>query len=1515
MKNLTPIMLKVAAALALVASTTVNAAVSTWNGTASVNWNNAANWSPGIPASGDDMVIADTTANTSLTINDASHTIGTLTYGTTGTRASAFTINDNVTGSSGAFVLTISNGVVANGNFQTAGGSFSIKTPITVQGDQTWSIGGNQGDPVNDYGLLLTVGAAGTQRPLVLNGTLTKTGSGQLCFIGQNVGNGNIVVNQGALKINAGSSTINTVGGTGTITVNSGASIYISRNSGTLNVTKAIVLNDGSFIRFGGNNAGQNYFGSPLTFNGTVGIPMYYASLLLDATNSWSGTLNSTITGSGGTITLWGNNSSLSGTLNNNGTFHLRFGADNSSSAAVEYGMNNAAAYYETYGNTSLTFGALSGTAGIVRNSYTNGTPATLTVGALNTSRTFGGIIQDNTGTMAVSKVGSGTLTLTGANTFSGGINVINGAVLLQGTAASIGSGSVSVQSGASFGGSGTASGAVTVLAGGQIEADGGAGSPGLNIASLTLGSASTDATTSSINVYAGGAITNSGALTVNGSNVVNIPGAAPAVGIYNLITYAGGSIGGAGFSGFHLGALPFGVVAHLQDSGTALQLNITAVTIEPGIWVGNVLGAWNLAGGLEWKGATSGNPQPFHNLDVVTFDNSASNFTVNVTADVTPASVNVSNSTTYTFSGVAGIIGSTGLAKDGSGTLIIVNSNSYSGGTFITNGVLTLGNGGTSGFISGPIMNNAAIIGNRSDTNTLSGIISGTGTIEQRGTGTLILGGANTYTGVTTVSAGILATASGAALGDVSAGTTIANGATLDVSGQALGAEPISASGSGVGGNGAIVNNGPADNTSATRFVTLTGPTTFGGGFRWDIRDPAPANNPSGGVGAYLVGNGNDLTKVSSNIIAFISAGETGLRDINILGGILDFSRSTTLGDASRTVTVYPGATLQFHRTSEFENNVLSKVVTMTNATLAIEVNGLTNQFAGPITLTGSNTFSLPAADGLILQGPVSGNSSVTTVGTGLLAISGNCTYTGGTTVGGGFLQVDGSLGTGANPLLITAATVVGGTGTILDPVTIPAGSTLSPGDASIGTLTLSGALVLSPGCSNVFEINKDIPANDAVKGLTSVTYGGTLLLNNLGSTGYAPGDSFKLFYAGSYGGSFSAIVPATPALGLVWVTNNLTVNGTVNVAVLPNPIPLFALSASSLVSANVNVVFTAGLDPNSAQDPTNYKLSTGNPAIVTATLISPTNVLLALDAPLTNSSFTVNVKAVHDLAYVPNVVATTNVPGISIGFLEADAVLATNGSAFAYDTNTLFKIYSDGADIFNASDTFEFVFSYVTNDFDVRVMLQSLLVTDPAAKAGLMARVPADPVFPIYNDAFYMVAGFTADPTRNNNFVQYRETAGGTAVAPAAPRPGATYPTNWLRLKRAGAIFSGYCGSNGQDWTPMTALDTTADGFPETMRVGLAVTAHNTAGLTTEALFSNFSTTPPERGVLTNVVSGANLIISWQASLIGAELDSTGSLTPPATWTLVPGSTLTNVVYVPFGATNTFFRLNNKQ
>lgn len=1509
----TSVLLKLGAfALSLMASHIVQAAASTWGGTTSAQWTNAANWSPGIPNTGDDVIIADTTPGNALSMAD-SRTIGNMLFGATGTRTTTFQITNTVASNT----LTFTSGFTANGNAGALATVEFFRVPIVIANDQVWTIGGPAGSASADAGIRLRERATGVQSPVTINGTWTKNGPGQLSFVGNLITNGNIIVNQGSLKLNAGGTTLLTLTGPGTITVSNGASLMFSRNSGSNNITKPVFLYSGSTIQFGGGNTTPYVF--PITWNGNVTLSAANSTDNTTTTalmvGDWTGTSAITTANVNAAsrvlfYVLSNNMSGWSGSLANNGNgVRIGFATNQTGNANVAWSLGNAGAILETFGATSISLGSLGGASGIFRNNNAGSVAATATVGALGTSTTFGGTMMDNAGAvLSVIKLGAGTMTLTGTNTFSGGLNVNNGAVVLQGAFSAAGSGAVTVQSGATFGGSGNASGAVSILAGATIRADGGVGSPPLNVGSLTFGTGPSDLTTSSINVYLGGKVVNSSSLTLNGTNTVNIVGAAPAVGVYDLITYSGG-IGGTGFPGFVLGSLPFGVVAHLQDSGTAVQLNVTAVTIEPGIWSGNVLGQWNLAGGLEWKGATSGSPQPYHDLDAVTFNDAASNFTVNVTANVTPAVVTVANTTAYTFSGVAGIIGSTSLSKNGSGTLLILNSNSYSGGTFITNGTLQLGNGGTSGSISGLIDDNGAIIANRTDTNTLLGPISGTGTITQQGSGTLVLGGANTYLGLTTVSAGILATASGSALGDTNTGTIVANGATLDENSQTLGAEPITATGVGVGGGGAIVNNGAGDNVNALRYVTLTGPTTFGGARRWDVRHPTPANDPNGGGGATLTGNNNDLTKVSSNVVAFINVGDTGLRDINIQGGTLTFSRSTFLGDSSRTITVNSNGTLQLHRTSEFIDNALNKVVTITNGTFAVEANGLTNRFVGPVTLTFSNTISLPAATGLILENTVNGNGSVTAGGGGLLSILGSATYGGGTTLAGAVLRVDGTLGNGAHPLTITAASTVSGNGTILDPVTIPSGSSLSPGD-SIGALNINNTLVLSAGSSNVFEVNKDAGTNDVVKGLTSVTYGGTLSMVNVGSTGYAPGDNFKLFYAGSYSGSFSTIVPATPALGLIWVTNNLPVNGTISVAVLPNPIPLFAHSASSLVGTNVNVTFSAALDPAVATDISNYKLTTSN-QVINATMVAPTNVLLGLDSPLTNSSFLVNIKNVRDQAYVPNVVATTNVPGTASGFLEAVPILITNGLAFAYGTNGLIKIYSDGSDIFGTQDHFEFVYTYMTNDFDIAVMLQSLLITDPAAKAGIILRDVIDPTIAFNDERFYMVAGFTADPARNNNFVQYREDRGATAVAPGAPRPAATYPNNWLRLKRTGSILQGYAGPNGLDWTPMTSVDssTNAPGaYPSVVRVGLAVTAHNAAA-TTEAIFSNFGKAV-ERGVLSFTVSGSNLVISWQSSLTGATLQRSPSV-QPTTWTPVPGSTLTNTVYIPLTSSNAFFRL----
>jgi autotransporter-associated beta strand protein len=942
--------------------------------------------------------------------------------------------------------------------------------------------------------------------------------------------------------------------------------------------------------------------------------------------------------------------------------------------------------------------------------------------------------------------------------------------------------------------------------------------------------------------------------------------------------------------------------------------LVVTAITIEPSVWTGNATGTWNLDGTLDWKGATSGAPQSYHEQDVTRFDDSAANFTVTIVTNVNPASLAITAAShDYTFAGAGSMDGLAALGKDGAGMLIVANSNTYSGGTFITNGTLQIGNGGTGGFIVGPIENGASLALNRADAWSLPSVISGTGTVEQKGTGIATLAGANTYAGLTTVSTGTLAPGTGTAFGDTNLGVLVVSGATLDVNSQNLGMEPITAAGTGVGGQGAIVNNGPGDQQNAMRFVTLTGDTTFGGTRRWDIRNPSAATDTTGGINAYLHGNGHNLTKVSSNVVAFIQVGDTALGNIDLQAGTLTFSRSSQPGTASGTLAIWPGATLQLHRLNEYMVNPFNKVITMTNATIAIEGSGLTNDITGPMTLTGSNVVTVPAATGLNLNGPIGGAGSLNHLGPNLLVISGNGTYAGGTTIGGGILQVDGTLGAGATPSFTANATLAG-IGVIAGAVTVPAGSTLAPGNGdtvsvNIGTLGVS-SLALQAGSTSRFKVNTDLTTNDRVNASTTVTYGGTLVITNQGFTPYAPGMAFKLFQAASYSGSFTALVPATPALGLLWDTNTLATDGTLRIIVQPTPRPLLVLSVSALLSNVLNVVFDTDVDQSTALDPNNYTISTGQ-HVLYGIPFSATNMQLYLDVPLTAPTYSVQVKNVKDLAYIPNVLVTTNVPGRFWDFLASESILITNGYAFAFADKI--KIYADGADIFGTSDQFQFVYKEVTGDFDVSVCLESVVITDPAVKSGLMAREINNATAVLSGDRHYMVAGFSPDPTRNNNFVEYRDTTDGTTVAPAAPRPGASYPTNWLRLKRTGSVIEGFSGPNGLDWTPMTAFDsaTAASGaFATTLRLGLAVTSHN-AALTTEAVFHTYGNARV-RPVLTVSKSGSDVIVSWPASGLGWTLQATPSLTAPdLNWTTIPGSTAVTTVTLPIGPGNRFFRL----
>ncbi len=130
-----------------------------------------------------------------------------------------------------------------------------------------------------------------------------------------------------------------------------------------------------------------------------------------------------------------------------------------------------------------------------------------------------------------------------------------------------------------------------------------------------------------------------------------------------------------------------------------------------------------------------------------------------------------------------AGSITGTGsVAQIGTGTTILTGHNVYSGGTVIAAGALQIGNGGSTGSVgTGPVLDDAALVFNRSGTVIVPGAITGTGSLTQNGVagGTTILAGTNTYSGGTTISAGTLQIGDGGAdgsiVGDVSDNGTLA--------------------------------------------------------------------------------------------------------------------------------------------------------------------------------------------------------------------------------------------------------------------------------------------------------------------------------------------------------------------------------------------------------------------------------------------------------------------------------------------------------------------------------------------------------------------------------------------------------------------------------------------------------------------------------------------------------------------------------------------------------------------
>src|SRR5262249_45189244 len=158
--------------------------------------------------------------------------------------------------------------------------------------------------------------------------------------------------------------------------------------------------------------------------------------------------------------------------------------------------------------------------------------------------------------------------------------------------------------------------------------------------------------------------------------------------------------------------------------------------------------GTWIIDEDLSYKGGTT--------IGSGTLQIGNGGMTGSVAGNVIDNGVLVFNrSDSVTFGGA--ISGTGSVAQIGTGTTILTGSNTYTGGTTISAGTLQLGNGGTTGSVTGNVIDNGVLAFNRSDSVTFRGVISGIGSLVKQGAGTLTLPGANTYTGTTTVNAGSL--------------------------------------------------------------------------------------------------------------------------------------------------------------------------------------------------------------------------------------------------------------------------------------------------------------------------------------------------------------------------------------------------------------------------------------------------------------------------------------------------------------------------------------------------------------------------------------------------------------------------------------------------------------------------------------------------------------------------------------------------------------------------------------
>jgi autotransporter-associated beta strand protein len=933
-----------------------------------------------------------------------------------------------------------------------------------------------------------------------------------------------------------------------TAPISSGQSaIFGNTGSTSVNVSSAVSPDGWTF-----NSSSQSYTvtGSAVTISTATGIVDSAIGQVISIGNNLGGVGGLANHDTTGTLTLTGNNSYNGATTVDSGA-KLIAGSAAAFSASSDFTVNGTL----DLGGFSNSVGSLSG-SGIVTN--TGGSIATLTVGGNNATTTFSGTLQDGVHPLALTVAGTGTIILTGNNSYQGGTTISAGTLQLGdgsiGGIGKVGSGNV-VNNGTLAANLGLVS---TVLLDNVISGSGALTKTG--VGTLILGGNNTYSGTTTIN---GGTITvgNSTSGTLGSGDVVN--NGALAFNRSNTITLANNVSGTGG----------------ITDNGFGLLI-LTGTNTYSGQTISNggsiQVGAGGTTGSLGTGDVVLGG------LANLTF--SRSNFTT--------IANNISGNGSVTF--------------QQSGGYAVTGTNTYTGGTIISAGVLQIGLGGTTGSIAGNVTDNATLAFNRGDDITFAGNITGGGGIQVGGGGFTNLTGTNTYTGSNLVF-GKLGISNDANIGP--ANVQLMNGTlAFNASGTITHNVVLSSGGSlDTRGNtvtlSGILSTTTGSNTSLTKqsagTLILTGANTYDG------------LTTTISAGTLQIGNGgttgqlNGLQIVNNSVLAYSRSDTISGAQISGTGSVVQLGSGILILGNNNTYsggTIISGGTVQI--SSPF--NLGSGTVT-DNGTLAITTNGsftianaiagtgavtLTTTGAGSVTLGGNNSYSggtiIGSGSAMLIGGNTAfGSGTITNNGilalgsstsvtlsnnilgggvvnlaTGTLILTGSNSYAGGTNISNGAtLQIgnggiSGTLGSGAvtnNGTLAynlstatnLATTLSGagglsqlGAGTLTLISAQPYGGTTSIAAGS--TLALSGSGSIASSSVNdagTFDISAITAASTTIKALTGA---GTVNLGSKGLIISAGSGTFSGNFAGSGALELSG---GTTILGST-ITNNVTVD-----------------------------------------------------------------------------------------------------------------------------------------------------------------------------------------------------------------------------------------------------------------------------------------------------------------------------------------------------------------------------------